>query len=99
MRLIMGLKTIALLLTLAPVIYAIRTKQSHGTYAGVPFEFRRPTLQRIRERLWNPDDDRMFTPHIFGAGWSPNMYQILKRLGAIKTEGDDGQPGASRTEE
>ncbi len=67
--------------TLATVIYAVKTKQSHGRFLGVPFEFRVPTLHRVRKRWWNPEDSRMLTPHVFGVGWSVNIPQVLKRLG------------------
>ncbi len=80
------------LFTLATVIYAVKTKQSHGTFLHVPFEFRRPTVQRIRKRWWNPDDESIFTPHVFGVGWSINVYQVRKRLEALRNrEGVAGE--------
>jgi hypothetical protein len=53
--------------------------KSHGTIAGIPYEFRVPTPQRIRERIWNPDDPRIFTPHLFGVGWTINLPSLRKR--------------------
>ena len=48
-----------------------------GTVAGViPYDLRKPTFSRIRERWWNPEDPRLFTPHVFGVGWSINLYQL-----------------------
>ena len=75
------LRVITLLFSLVTVIYAYRSQQSHGKFPGVPFEFRFPTLGRIRERWWNADDSRVFTPHVFGVGWSLNAYQVLRRFG------------------
>jgi hypothetical protein len=52
----------------------------HGTIARVlPYDLRPPTLARVRERWWNPDDDRVFTPHVFGVGWSINLSRLLGR--------------------
>ena len=67
----------------ATVIYAIRTKQSHGRFLRVPFEFRFPTPARVRQRVWNPDDDSVITPQAFGVGWTLNLYQVARRLGLI----------------
>lgn len=90
MRLHSKVRLIVSLFTLATVIYAVKTRQSHGAFLRVPFEFRRPTVQRIRSRWWNPDDESIFTPHVFGVGWSINVYQVGKRLGLLR----DGEGAA-----
>jgi len=51
-----------------------------GKFLGIPYDFRRPTKKIIKERFWNPNDKRIFTPHVFGWGWSLNLYQILKNF-------------------
>jgi hypothetical protein len=51
----------------------------HGRVAGVPYDFRPPTRDRLRERLWNPDDERIVTPRAFGIGWTINVYQLRRR--------------------
>ncbi|MDA1348259.1 MAG: DUF5808 domain-containing protein [Chloroflexi bacterium] len=66
--------------TVAVVVHAVTSKKSHGRFLGVPFEFRFPTLKRVRKRWWNREDPRMFTPHVFGVGWSLNLYQVRERL-------------------
>jgi hypothetical protein len=54
-------------------------REWHGRVAGfVPYEFRLPTLHRIEERWWNPDDPRIFTEHVFGVGWSINLAQVVR---------------------
>ena len=54
-------------------------REWHGELAGfVPYEFRPPTLARVRERWWNPDDPRVLTPHVFGVGWSVNLGRLLR---------------------
>jgi Family of unknown function (DUF5808) len=52
-----------------------------GTWLGIPYDWRRPTRQRIRERWWNPDDRRLMTPRAFGWGWDVNLYEAGRRLG------------------
>lgn len=52
----------------------------NGTVFGVmPYDFRVPTLERIMERWWNPNDERIFTPDVFGVGWSINLYQLRRK--------------------
>ena len=46
----------------------------HGKVAGfVPYDFRLPTLERIREAYWNPYDSRIVVPEAFGIGWAINF--------------------------
>lgn len=49
-----------------------------GDVFGVPYDFRPPTLDRVLERWWNPNDERIFTPHVFGVGWSVNLHRLLR---------------------
>jgi hypothetical protein len=48
-----------------------------GTFAGLPYDFRRPTAGRIRARMWNPDDPRLLTPKSFGWGYDVNAYWLV----------------------
>lgn len=50
-----------------------------GKVAGVPYDFRLPTPARVKERWWNPEDERLLTPHVFGVGWSVNLYRLWHR--------------------
>lgn len=52
----------------------------HGSIFGVPYDFRVPTLARLKARWWNPDDERIFTPDFFGVGWSINLYQLRRTI-------------------
>ena len=52
-----------------------------GTFLHIPYDWRPPSANRFRERMWNPNDRRLFTPHVFGWGWSMNLYELLRRLG------------------
>ena len=48
-----------------------------GSLMGVPYDFRFPTLERIREKVWNKNTSRIVMPHPFGVGWSLNFYPLL----------------------
>ncbi|MFC8598964.1 MULTISPECIES: DUF5808 domain-containing protein [unclassified Isoptericola] len=51
----------------------------HGTVAGfVPYEFRMPTMERVRERVWDPEGDHLVSPHVFGVGWTLNLGRIVQ---------------------
>ena len=69
--------------TVAAFVYAMRTRQPSGRILEVPYEFRVPTADRLRDRLWNPDDPRLFTPSILGVGWSINLFQVAVRAQAL----------------
>jgi hypothetical protein len=52
----------------------------HGTVdVPVPYDFRRPTLERVRRSFWAPGDPRLFLPMAFGVGWSVNVARLLGR--------------------
>lgn len=53
-----------------------------GSVAGiVPYDLRPPTIERARSRLWNPDDERILAPHVFGVGWTLNVGRVARKLG------------------
>jgi len=50
-----------------------------GAIAGrIPYDLRRPTLARARERLWNPADRRIIVPTVLGVGWTVNLGRLLE---------------------
>ncbi|MDQ2715335.1 MAG: hypothetical protein M3Z08_10550 [Chloroflexota bacterium] len=49
----------------------------HGTLYGIPYDFRRPTIERLRETFWNKDTARVLVPQFFGMGWSINFYPLI----------------------
>lgn len=72
-----------MLLTLAAVAQELNKPESertwHGRVAGVPYDFRWPTLDRFRKAYWNPDDERLFTDRVIGIGWAINLAQLIPR--------------------
>jgi hypothetical protein len=47
----------------------------------VPYDFRLPTLERVRQAYWNPRSPKVFTDRPLGVGWSVNIPTALRRLG------------------
>lgn len=58
-------------------------KQRTGTFLGAPYDWRRPTFHRFKERTWNPDDKRLLTPKDFGWGWTVNLYDVWRRIRSL----------------
>jgi hypothetical protein len=57
-------------------------REWNGRLAGfVPYDFRPPTLQRFRERMWNPEQPNLFSPHVFGVGWTVNVGRLARLAG------------------
>jgi hypothetical protein len=50
-----------------------------GKFLGVPYDWRRPTVERFKSRIWNPEDERLFTPRAFGWGYDVNLARLLRR--------------------
>ena len=94
-----GLKRLIALLGVAAAAVAISEQVKrpveertwHGEVLGVvPYDFRMPTLDRLRERCWNPEDGRLFTPQVFGVGWTVNFYELQRRVMAGARSNGDG---------
>lgn len=54
----------------------------NGKLLGVvPYDFRVPTLEGLRQAYWNPRSPKIFTPRPLGVGWAVNIPTVLRRLG------------------
>jgi hypothetical protein len=51
-----------------------------GRFLGIPYDWRRPTRARIKERWWNADDRRVLTPKTFGWGFDLNLREVVRRV-------------------
>ncbi len=73
------------ILLLIYVVIAVREQLSlppekrtwHGNIAGIPFDFRVPTVERLRATVWNKDNPQLLVPQAFGIGWTFNLYPLL----------------------
>jgi hypothetical protein len=51
-----------------------------GTFMGMPYDWRRPTKARVKERWWNSGDRRLFTPKVYGWGYDVNFAELTRRM-------------------
>jgi hypothetical protein len=59
----------------------------HGKVAGVvPYDFRVPTIERVREAYWNPESDVLFTEKVVGVGWAVNLPVAARKLSEIASQ-------------
>ncbi len=59
----------------------------HGDVTFVPYDFRLPSLRRLRDAFWNPYESRLLTPAFWGIGWSVNFHRLLEGCGIMR-QGD-----------
>jgi uncharacterized protein DUF5808 len=84
MRKLRNLRRLVRFVTFGLVVAAVATELSkpaeertwQGKVGGiVPYDFRPPTWQRIRDAYWNPESDHLFSDRVFGVGWAVNLYR------------------------
>jgi hypothetical protein len=61
----------------------------HGNVLGIPYDFRPPTFNRIKDAMWNPEDERLFTPRPFGVGWTVNLARLMQMMRETSEEASD----------
>ena len=90
-------------LTIAAISQEMQRAPSDRTWTGVvfgvvPYDFRPPTWERLRDAFWNPDDPRLFTERPLGVGWAINFYQAQVMLRSLfdGLMGQDEEPVQSR---
>jgi len=89
-----GLVRVAVLaLATAAVVKELRLPADERTWHGkvvgfVPYDFRMPTIERIKQRVWDPEGDHLLSPHVFGVGWTVNLGRVYT-LVREKAGGDD----------
>jgi hypothetical protein len=52
----------------------------HGEVAGIPYDLRPPTAEKLRRSAWDPENPKLFVPHAFGVGWSVNLARVAGML-------------------
>ncbi len=74
----------AITITIAAVLQELEKPKEerrwHGRLGLIPYEFRIPTLTRLKNSFWNSEDERIFTEPAFGVGWTLNMFKLLEKL-------------------
>lgn len=49
-----------------------------GRVAGVPYDYRKPTVARLRSTWWAPEDARVVVPTALGLGWDLNVGRLIR---------------------
>jgi hypothetical protein len=67
-------------LVVAAVATELSKPEPERTWEGrvlgfVPYDFRPPTWDRIRDAYWDPGSDHLFSDRVFGVGWAVNLHQ------------------------
>ena len=58
-------------------------------FGGLPIDLHPPTAERVARTWWNPRDERLFVPRVFGLGWTLNVGAVAVRLGLIEPDAED----------
>lgn len=87
------LRLISIALAVTAVVKELRTPADQREWNGkvigfVPYEFRMPTVERFRERVWDPEAEHLIGPKVFGVGWTLNMGRAFA-LVRDKVSSDD----------
>jgi hypothetical protein len=85
MDLIRTIRTLAWIALIAAIYQELKKPPAertwHGKVAGfVPYDFRIPTIERIRSAYWDPSSDRIFTDRVIGVGWAVNIPVLMRKL-------------------
>jgi hypothetical protein len=72
-------------LVVAAVVTELRKPDEERTWHGrvggvVPYDFRPPTWDKIRNAYWNPSSDELFSDRVFGVGWAVNLHRAKELL-------------------
>lgn len=80
-------KLLAAVLAIAAVIKELRLPKEQRTWHGalggfVPYDFRRPTVEKIKGTFWNPDG-AIIVNRVFGVGWTINLGAIVAKVRSL----------------
>lgn len=95
------LRTLTLLAVAGAIYRELRLPPEERTWHGrllgiVPYDFRMPTLARLREAYFDTGSDRLLSPRPIGVGWALNVAAVLKRLGVLSAPGSGRRRRGSR---
>ena len=83
---------------LIAVIQELRKPSDERTWNGkvadlVPYDFRMPTIERVRSTYWNPDGP-IIAGKVFGVGWAPNLGALNRIVAKLRTGVDSNREPA-----
>lgn len=74
------------IITVIAIVQELRKPKEERTWHGkvgdfVPYDFRMPSVDRVRSTYWNPDGP-LLSSKVFGVGWAPNFGVLARRFGS-----------------
>ncbi len=60
-------------------------QQQPQSFFGIPMNWEWNVPKMLRN-YWNPEDDRVFPPKVFGIGWDLNGHALLRQFGVLRDE-------------
>jgi hypothetical protein len=83
------LKLLTAVLAIAAVIKELLLPKEERTWHGalggfVPYDFRMPTVEKIKGTLWNPDG-AVVVNRVFGVGWTINLGAIVAKVRSLSS--------------
>ncbi|MBU6389224.1 hypothetical protein KGQ71_01780 [Patescibacteria group bacterium] len=54
-----------------------RNKGRVGTFLGIPYDWRKPSLSKYQKTGWKKNGRRVFAPKVFGWGYTINFYRLF----------------------
>jgi hypothetical protein len=74
------------------IIQELRKPSAERTWHGkvadfVPYDFRMPTIGRVRSTYWNPEGP-ILPGKVFGVGWALNFGALARMAGKWRAKGD-----------
>jgi len=96
--LIRTVRTLAWIALIAAIYQELKKPPAERTWHGrvggmIPYDFRVPTIDRIRSAYWDPQNDTVFTDRVIGVGWAVNIPVLIRKV----SEAAEQYAGASRS--
>jgi hypothetical protein len=71
----------------AAIYQELRKPPAMRTWRGkvfgfIPYDFRIPSVERLRDAYWNPDSEVIFSEHVWGVGWAVNIPVFARKAAA-----------------
>ena len=84
-------RTLAWAAFFAAIYQELRKPPAERTWQGkvagvVPYDFRVPTLERLREAYWAPERDQVFSEKVVGVGWAINLPVAARKIGEVLSQ-------------
>jgi len=85
MGLIRTIRTLAWVALIAAIYQELKKPPAERTWHGkvggfIPYDFRIPTIERIRSAYWDPASDTILTDRVIGVGWAVNIPALIRKL-------------------